>query len=59
MFECYADGWVNGKYRHVVIYLYANRVQCREEVAAEFKLVYGTDCEYVATMPVGMNRECA
>ena len=58
MFECYADGWDGKTYQHIIIYLNAPLAQCRDEVAEEFKEVYGTDCEFVMCIPVGMNREC-
>jgi hypothetical protein len=52
MFECYADGWVNGKYRHVVIYLHATLAECKREVRLEFTEVYGTEAEFSMIIPV-------
>jgi hypothetical protein len=52
MFECYADGWVNGKYRHVVIYLHATQAECKQEVLLEFTEVYGSVAEFSMVVPV-------
>jgi hypothetical protein len=52
MFECYADGWVKGKYRHVIIYLHATQTECREEVLLEFAEVYGVEAEFSILIPV-------
>ena len=58
MFECYADGWVKGRYRHVVIYLNSTLPECKREVLLEFTEVYGAIAEYSMCIPVEEGKIC-
>ena len=59
MYECYVDGPVNGRYRHIVIYLKSTQAEAARDAEREFVEVYGCDPEFVMVVPIGFDRVCA
>ena len=59
MYECYADGYITGAYRHITIYLKSTQAQAARDTECEFREVYGCDPEFVMIIPIGFERVCA
>lgn len=64
MYELYADGWVENRYRHIIMYVQATaeeQATLHRQAFMEWEEVYGPTSEAIFTMvvPIEFERLCA